>query len=275
MLLLAPAVVVLAVLAIAPLALVLRDSVAHADVYGGVTGGFTLDNYRQLLDPVYLTVLRYSLGVAALNTALCLTLGYLTAAYVVSRPPRAQGRLLLLLVLPFWTDFMVRTFAWITLLGDSGPIVRLLRALGLVEGTTSWVPSGTAVVLGLVYAFLPTAVFPIYASMRSVDGSVLEAAADLGCSWWQTQRRVVLPLCRSGLAGATVLTFVPTLGVFVIPVLLGGGKSQLVGNLVVTLYTEFRNQPAGAAAAVVLLVLMLSVLALMPALGALSRRRSR
>jgi spermidine/putrescine transport system permease protein len=121
----------------------------------------------------------------------------------------------------------------------------------------SLVPSQTAVTLSLLYAFLPVAVFPIYASMRSIDPSLKEAAADLGAGWWQTHARVFVPLSASGLASSVMLTFVPTLGVFVIPVLLGGGKDPLVGNLIVTLFTEFRNEPLGAALSMVVLVLML------------------
>lgn len=119
------------------------------------------------------------------------------------------------------------------------------------------IPSNVAVILGLLYAFLPTAIFPIYASMRSIDPSMKEAATDLGCSWWGVHRRIIMPLSAPGILGAATLTFIPTMGVFVIPVLLGGGKDPLVGNLIVTLYTEFRNQPMGAAASMVLLLLML------------------
>jgi spermidine/putrescine transport system permease protein len=272
--LLSPAIVTLLLFAVIPTALVVRNSFAIADNYGGVVGGFTLENYRGLWDPVYLKVLGYSLSVAGINTVFCLVVGYFTASYIVSRPARRQALILLLLIIvPFWTDFLVRTFAWINLLSDGGPVVTMLRTVGLVDGPTQWVPSQGAVLAGLLYAFLPTAIFPIYASMRGIDGSLREAAADLGCSWWDTQRRILVPLCRPGLIAAAVLTFIPTLGVFVIPVLLGGGKDQLVGNLIVTLYTEFRNQPMGAAAATILLVLMLLALGAAAAFLRPSRRR--
>jgi spermidine/putrescine transport system permease protein len=271
--LLSPAIVTLVLFAVVPTALVVRNSFAIADSYGGVVGGFTLENYRGLWDPVYLKVLGYSLTVAGVNTVFCLVVGYFTASYIVSRPARRQALILLLIIVPFWTDFLVRTFAWINLLSDGGPVVTMLRAVGLIDGPTQWVPSQGAVLAGLLYAFLPTAIFPIYASMRGIDGSLREAAADLGCGWWNTQRRILLPLCRPGLAAAAVLTFIPTLGVFVIPVLLGGGKDQLVGNLIVTLYTEFRNQPMGAAAATILLLLMLIALGVAAAFIRPSRRR--
>lgn len=214
----------------------------------------------------------YSLGMAALNMAVCLLLGYVVAYYLASRPPERQLLLLLLIIVPFWTDFLVRTFAWINLLSPGGPVNSLTDAIGLTSGATQWIPSQGASFVGLVYAFLPTAIFPIYASLRGVDPSLGEAARDLGCGWWRVHTRVLLPIARPGLLSAGLLTFIPTLGVFVIPVLLGGGKNQLVGNLIVTLYTEFRNQPMGAAASVVLLVLMLVSLAVF---GTAARRLRR
>lgn len=247
-------------LAVLPLLTTIRNSFARVDIFGAVKGGWTLDNYAALMDPVYLKMMWYSLGLALVNTIFCLVVGYLVSYYIVSQAERRQPILLLALIIPFWTDFLVRTFAWMTLLGQGGPIITVLNAIGVpVE---SLVPSQIAVVLSLLYAFLPTAVFPIYASMRGIGDSLMEAATDLGATWWQTQTRVVIPMSAPGIAASALLTFVPTLGVFVIPVLLGGGKELLVGNLIVTLYTEFRNQPMGAAVSVVVLTLMLASIAL-------------
>ncbi|WP_341782999.1 ABC transporter permease [Leucobacter weissii] len=260
LLLLIPGIASVALLGVLPLFLVARNSFALADDYGGIVGGFTLDNYAKLFDPVYSKTMLYSLGLGLLNTVVCLVVAYITSYYIVSRPEGRQGFLLLLIIIPFWTDFLVRTFAWITILGSGGPVAGVLGLFGI--GGFSLIPSNVAVILGLLYSFLPTAIFPIYASMRSIDGSLKEAATDLGCGWWGVHRRVILPLSRPGLLGAALLTFIPTMGVFVIPVLLGGGKDQLVGNLIVTMYTEFRNQPMGAAVSMVLLVLMLLSMAL-------------
>ena len=260
--LVAPAVIVILLLVIAPTLIVARESFAIADPLGGTRGGFTLQNYATLADPVYLKTILYSLGLALLNAVVCLLVGYIVATWIAAARPDRQPLLLLLVIVPFWTDFLVRTFAWINILGAGGPVVAGLRLLGLDVSTL--IPSQGAVIVSLVYAFLPVAVFPIYASLRSIDPSLPEAARDLGCSWWQTQRRVILPLAVPGMAAAAMLTFVPTLGVFVIPVLLGGGLDPLVGNLIVTLFTEFRNQAMGSAMAMVVLVLML-----LSALGAL------
>ncbi|MEW1720030.1 ABC transporter permease [Streptomyces sp. NPDC093109] len=270
--LLAPAGLTVAGLVLVPLLLVVRDSFAAPDAYGGIKGGFTLTNYQNLLDPVYLKVFGYSLGMAAANMVICVLLGYVVSYWLASRPPQRQMLLLLLIIVPFWTDFLVRTFAWINLLSPGGPVNSLTDAVGLTHGSTQWIPSQGASFIGLVYAFLPTAIFPVYASLRGVDPSLGEAARDLGCGWWRVHTKVLLPIARPGLLAAGLLTFIPTLGVFVIPVLLGGGKNQLVGNLIVTLYTEFRNQPMGAAASVLLLVLMLCSLVVF---GTAARRLRR
>lgn len=260
LLLLVPGIASVVLLGVLPLFIVARNSFAVADNYGGITDGLTFDNYAKLLDPVYSKTLFYSLGLGLLNTVVCLVVGYITSYFIVSRPTNRQGFLLLLVIIPFWTDFLVRTFAWITILGSGGPIAGVLGLFGIAG--FSLIPSNVAVVLGLLYSFLPTAIFPIYASMRSIDPSLKEAATDLGCGWWGVHRRVILPLTGPGILGAALLTFIPTMGVFVIPVLLGGGKDPLVGNLIVTLYTEFRNQPMGAAASMMLLLLMLVSMAL-------------
>ncbi|MBD0708897.1 ABC transporter permease [Streptomyces sp. CBMA291] len=272
--LLAPAGITVLGLVLVPLLLVVRNSFASADAYGGIQGGFTLANYQDLMDPVYLKVFGYSLGMAALNTAVCLLLGYVVSYYLAGRPPQRQMLLLLLIIVPFWTDFLVRTFAWINLLSPGGPVNSLTDAIGLTDGATQWIPSQGASFIGLVYAFLPTAIFPIYASLRGVDGSLGEAARDLGCGWWRVHTRVLLPIARPGMLAAALLTFIPTLGVFVIPVLLGGGRDQLVGNLIVTLYTEFRNQPMGAAASVLLLLLMVASMAVFGLAARRLRRKS-
>lgn len=270
--LLAPVILTVVMFVLVPLVIVIRTSFASVDDYGGIEGGWTLDNFRAIYDPVYVKVLTYSLYIAAANTVICMVIGYILSYYIVTRSPRVQSMLLLLIVIPFWTDFLVRVFAWVNLLSPGGPINAFFDVLGFPNATDGWIPSNGAVFLGLLYAFLPTTVFPIYASMRQLDMSLSEAASDLGCGWWGVHRRILVPLVQPGLIGAALLTFIPTLGVFVIPVLLGGGKNQLVGNVIVTLNTEFRNQPMGAAASVVLLALMAVTLL---GLGALARRARR
>jgi spermidine/putrescine transport system permease protein len=259
-LLLTPGVLTVLLLAVFPMVLVARNSVAKSDVYGAVVGGFTWEHYVALFDTVYAKTMGYSLGMAAMNTIFCLVIGYIVSNYIVAQTPQRQSLLLLLLIVPFWTDFLVRTFAWITLLGSGGPVLGMFSFFGIT--LDALIPSQMAVSFALIYAFLPTAVFPIYASMRGIDPSLREAATDLGAGWWKTHARVIAPISLPGIIGAALLTFVPTLGVFVIPVLLGGGKELLVGNLIVTLYTEFRNQPMGAALSMVVLALMIISMAI-------------
>jgi spermidine/putrescine transport system permease protein len=256
--LLAPSLLTIAALVIVPLVVVVRDSVAQENFYGEITGGFTTSNFSQVFSGVYLGVIGYSLEVAAINTLICVTAGYLVSYYIVTRPPHRQSLVLLTIIVPFWTDFLVRTFALINVLEAHGPLNAVTNAIGLTHGPLSLIPSQGASYLGLLYAFLPTAVFPIYASMRGIDPSVTEAAQDLGCGWSRVHGKVIAPLSRPGILAAVLLVFVPTLGVFVIPVLLDGGLHLLIGNLIVTLYTEFRDQPLGAAFAVVLLAVMLA-----------------
>jgi spermidine/putrescine transport system permease protein len=253
--LLAPGALTVVLLAIVPILFVFRNSFAFSDPYGAVIGGFTLDNYQSLLNPQYAKTIVQSLQLASVTTAICLALGYIISNYIVSKSASRQSILLLLLIIPFWTDFLVRMYAIMALLGNGGPIRSSLSLIGIETGTL--LPSHAAVMFGLVYAFLPTAVFPIYAAMRSIDQSVREAASDLGCGWWRTHLRIIGPLSMPGIASSFMLTFIPSLGVFVIPVLLGGGKDLLVGNLIVTLYTEFRNQPVGAALSMLVMFLML------------------
>lgn len=253
-----PGILTILLLAILPMVFVARNSFAYSDPYGAVIGGFTFENYLTLFNPQYAKTIVQSLQLAFMNSVFCLFIGYVVSNYIVSKSVKQQSILLLLLVIPFWTDFLVRTYAVMALLGNGGPVRSGLELLGIQSG--SLLPSHIAVMFGLVYAFLPTAVFPIYASMRSVEASIKEAAHDLGCGWWRTHFKIIMPLSLTGIASAFMLTFIPTLGVFVIPVLLGGGKDLLVGNLIVTLYTEFRNQPVGAALSIFVLLLMVTLL---------------
>jgi spermidine/putrescine transport system permease protein len=272
-LLLAPAALVLLAFVVAPLILVLRDSFAAPSIYGATTGKLTMANYGQIFQPIYLGVFRHSLAVAGENTAICLVVGYCLAYTIVTAPPKRQPMLLLLLIIPFWTDFIVRTFTWINLLSNNGVIPGLLRSMGLLHHTVLLVPSNTAVFLGLLYAFLPTAVLPIYAALRASDLTLLEAGEDLGCGRIGLHRRVVLPLASTGILGSALLIFVPTMGVYVITVLLGGGKQLLIGNLLETVYLEFRDIPFGAAMSVVMVIFMLIALAATAILARIVRRR--
>lgn len=273
LLLLVPAAAVLIAFVVVPLFLVLRDSFSVASFYGKTTSATTLQNYSQVFQSAYWDVFRHSLVVAAENTAICVAVGYCIAFTIVTQPARRQPVLILLLIIPFWTDFMVRTFTWINLLSDQGAIAGILKATGVSNGQLNLIPSTTAVFLGLLYAFLPTAVLPIFAALRNADLTLLEAAEDLGCGRLNLHRRVVMPLALPGLLASALLIFVPTMGVYVITVLLGGGKQLLIGNLLETVYLEFQNIPFGAALSIVMVAVMLLALAVAAASTRLYRRR--
>ena len=256
LLLLSPSVLMLVAFLLIPLFIVVKYSFSGSDPYGGVTSTLTLENYRALFRPLYVPIFLRSVELAAATTLVSLLVGYPVAYFLAFRAGRFAPLLLMAMIVPFWTNFLVRISAWMTLLNDQGVINATLQAVGLTGRPLRMVPTSGAVLVGLLYAFLPSAVFPIYASLRSVEPSLLEAAQDLGCGAIATHRRIVLPVALPGIVAAALLVFIPALGVFVIPVLLGGGKQIMIGNLIVTLYLEFRNIPFGAAISVVLLLIV-------------------
>lgn len=260
--LLSPAALLMAVFLIAPMFIVMEYSLSARDDYGGVLAVFTLDNYRALLDPLYLGVLWNSVSLAGLTTLICLAVGYPCAYFIAFRAGRFAPLLLVLMLIPFWVNFLIRISAWVVLLGRSGLINGGLVASGLIEAPIPMLGTQGAVLVGLVYAFLPTAIFPIYAALNPIPRGLLEAADDLGAGPVQTFLRVTLPLSLPGVMAAVLFVFVPAMGAFAIPALLGGGKSIVIGNLIVQLFLEFRNIPLGSAVAMVLLVAAVAVILL-------------
>lgn len=254
---LSPSVFVLLIFLISPLFIVLSYSFAGRDASGGVVPAFKFDNYRSLLDPIYVPIFINSFKIAFYTTLLSLALAYPVAYFIAFRAKRFASALLLLMIIPFWTNFLVRMSAWVVLLNRNGLINAVLQQLGVIDEPVKLLGTYGAVLVGLLYAFLPSAVFPIYAALDSIDPSLLEAARDLGASPFRAFLNVTLPLSLPGVVSAILFVFVPSIGVFVIPAILGGGKSILIGNLIVTLYLEFRNIPFGSAVSIVLLLFVL------------------
>lgn len=261
-LLLSPATIIMALFLVLPLLVVIRYSFAGRDPYGAVLFTFTLENYQSLLRPLYVPIVLRSFEIAIVNTVLCLLVAYPVAYFISFRARRFAPLLILLMIIPFWTNFLVRISAWIMLLNHNGLINSALEALSLITEPLKLMNTYGAVMVGLVYGFLPSAVLPIYASLDSIDRSLLEAAQDLGAHPLRTHLRVTIPLSLPGVIAASLFVFVPSLGVYVVPALLGGGKNILIGNLIVMLYLEFRNVPFGSAVAVVLLAVVLVGVAL-------------
>jgi spermidine/putrescine transport system permease protein len=217
--------------------------------------GWNVDSYARLADPVIRTIVGRSLWLAVLNTVICLLIGYPFAYWIATRKKASIRNLLLVLVLiPFWSNFLVRTYAWRVLLDSDGPVTRIGEATGLWGQTLFTQP---AVFIGLLYGYLPFMVLPLYAAIERLDWSLVEAARDLYASGWEAFRKVTLPLSRPGVVAGSILVFIPSLGAYVTPDILGGAKTTLLGNYIVTQFTSGRNWPFGAALSFVILAIML------------------
>lgn len=219
--------------------------------------GLSLDTYASLIgDDLYLLSYLKSLEIAAVSTAILVLIGFPIAYGIARMPSRWQPIVIVLVVLPFWTSFLIRVYAWINILQHDGLLNQLLLALHVVDQPVTWLSTDTAVYIGIVYSYLPFMVLPLYATLEKMDESLLEAAADLGCPRWKAFWAVTVPLALPGLGAGALLCFIPIIGEFVIPDLLGGSQSVMIGQ---TLWTEFfanKDWPVASAIAVVLLGLL-------------------
>jgi len=257
---LAPAAGFTVVLFLIPLSIIIGYSFLTRGVYGGVAGPWTFENYQRLFDPLYGVILWRSLVMSTAATALCLLIAFPLALFIARADARWKNIYLYLVILPFWTSFLVRTYAWMFLLRDSGLINSILLSLKIVHEPLPLLYNETAVVVGLVYGYLPFAVLPLFSNLDRLDKNLLEAAADLGATPWQTIRHIVIPLCAPGLRAAGVLVFIPCLGAYLTPDLLGGGKSIMIGNLIQNQFTTARDWPFGSAISLALMALVMILL---------------
>lgn len=246
----------LAVFVLAPMALVVGTSLLARDEATLVAPRLSLEAWARLIDPIYLAVFLRSAGLALAATALCLGLGYPFAYLLARARPDRRPLLLLLVIIPFWTNSLVRTYAVRTVLAARGPLNALLQALGLTDAPVALLYNGLAVVVGLLYVMLPFMVLPLYAVLEKLDRSLLEAAADLGAGRLQVLLRVVFPLSLPGVVAGCVLVFLPSLGMFFVTDLLGGARDLLVGNFIKEQFLDARDWPFGAAASVAMTALM-------------------
>jgi spermidine/putrescine transport system permease protein len=252
----------MAVLFAAPFAIVIGYSLLTRGAYGGLGAPWTLENYQRLIDPLYLVIILKSFLMAAETTAICLLLGFPLALFI-SRAGSRKNIYLQLVILPFWTSFLVRIYAWLFLLRDTGLINTALQHLGLIHDPLPLLYNDGAVLLGLVYGYLPFMVLPVYATLERLDPALVEAAADLGAKPWPTLWRVILPLSAPGIRAGSILVFIPALGAYLTPDLLGGGRTVLIGNLVQNQFTTARDWPFGAAISVALMALVGALVILM------------
>lgn len=246
------AAIILATMAV-PLAIVCVYSVITRGAYGGVELTLTFENYARLWDPVYGAIFFRSFWIAGVSTILCLFFGFPLALFI-ARSGARKNLYLSLVILPFWTSFLIRLYAWMFLLRDTGLVNTLLQSAGVISEPLPMLYNDGAVILGLVYGFLPFTVLPLYSTLERLDKNLLEAAADLGSRPWDALLRVTLPLSAPGIRAAALLTFVPCLGTYIVSDLLGGSKTILIGNLIQNQFTTSRDWPFGAAASLVLMV---------------------
>jgi spermidine/putrescine transport system permease protein len=238
---------------IVPTLMLLVVSFCERDSLGRVVYTFTTENYLRAFDWKWLKILGISVWYAFLTTVICLVLGYPVAYFIGRSSERVRALLIMLVMIPFWTSFLIRTYAWISILSQDGLLNAALMGVGLIASPIGFMYTPFAVVLGLVYNFLPFMILPIYTSVEKLDGSLIEAAYDLGARPARVFAQVVLPLTQPGIAAGILLVFVPAIAMFAITTLMGGGTNPTIGEVIQNQFTKARNQPFGAALGVLLL----------------------
>lgn len=261
--LMSPAALWLLIFFLIPLVMVLLVSLGERGEAGQVVYSWTLKNYARFFSKIggrylYVQIFGRSLVIALVNTLLCLLVGYPLAYFIARQPTNRRSALLLLVMIPFWTNFLVRTYAWMVILRDTGVINNLFLALGLISQPLPLLYNRGAVILGLFYGYLPFMILPLYASIEKLDFSLIEAAQDLGANALRTFLRIVLPLTMPGIVAGSIIVFIPSIGAYITPDLMGGAKVTMVGNLLQQQFLKVRDWPFGSAAG---FILMLTVLA--------------
>jgi len=240
-----------------PLLTVILYSFATRDRFGGADlTRFNLDSYADLNDELIRTIILRSAGLAILTTVICLVVSYPFAYYMATRSETVRNVMLVFVMIPFWTNFLVRNYAWYVILGTDGPLSRVAEFVGF--GPTRVLFTQAAVVLGLVYSFLPFMILPLYAAIERIDGRLLEASRDLYANGIQSFRHVLWPLSLPGVIAGSILVFIPSLGAYVTPQILGGTGTTMLGSYIVTQFLTARNLPFGAAMSTVLMAFMLA-----------------
>ncbi|WP_373506037.1 ABC transporter permease [Aestuariivirga sp.] len=267
----APAWFVIGIFGVLPMFIMLAISFMVQDPYGGVDWGYSHEAYIQflferdlddslILNPIYINIVMRSIGLAAMTTVLCLIVG-LPVAYFIARQPEDKRNLFMLLItIPFWTNLLIRTYAWILILTRNGVVDARLQWFGFEPGTFDLLYTNTAIFIGLVYSYLPFMVLPLYASLEKMDFRLVEAASDLYASKWQAARHVILPLAKPGIVAGSLLVFIPSIGAFIAPELLGGGKRMMLGSLIYFQFATARNWPFGAAVSILLMAFVMIAL---------------
>ncbi len=258
--LLIPASVWYAVLLVVPLAIMLAYAFARKEGFSTFIFGFNLENWQRVWDPIYRRVFTNTFVLALMGTVGCLLVGYPLAYWLATRVRKHKTVIMLLVIVPFWTSLLVRTYAWVLILSGEGPVSRFLERAGLIGSPLGILYTRNAVLIGLIYDYLPLMIFPLYVSLDRLDRRLLEASRDLGAGRWRTFRGVTLPLTMPGIITGSLLVFIPMMGEYVVPSILGGARSFTVGSLVAFQFLTSINWAFGAAISMTLILLMLAVI---------------
>lgn len=271
-LLLAPAIAILIFAASGPLLIVLTYSFLTPGAYGGVVWDFSLKAWFNVfaqrdffteeiqLADAHLTIIWRSIRLSLMTTLICLVIGFPTAYFIATRPRHTRDFWMLLIIIPFWTNLLIRTFAIMELIRNEGTVNTVLMGLGIIDTPIQMMFTDFAVLLGMAYVYLPLMVLPVYASMERFDFSLVEAGYDLYATRLQVLRRIILPIVKPGIVAGSILVFVPCLGAYVTPRVLGGGKNMMLGNFIELQFGQGRNWPLGAALSLTLLLIVMVAL---------------
>lgn len=242
---------------IVPLVIIFIFSISASSKIGQLSTDFTISRYKQFFEPIYLDVFFRSIKLSLYSTLLCFIIGYPVAYIIASKEMRVRNFLILFIILPQWTNFLLRTYAWMSILKDNGPINAFLINMGIIKEPLTLLYTDGAVLMGMVYNFLPYMILPIYTIILKIDNSYIEAARDLGSDTITTFRKVIFPLSMPGIVSGIVMVFMPAISTFVISDLLGGGHSMLMGNLIQNQFLAARNWQFGSAISMVLITIIL------------------
>ena len=247
---------------IVPLIIVLVYSVSYKEIYGGVSPGFTPEHYQAIFNAMYLKIFARSFGYALITTLATLAIAFPIAYYMSFASARTKMIIMLMIMIPFWTNFLVRMYALMTIMGESGLINQLLMSTGIINGPLPLFNNTFSVFTGFIYWNLPFMVLPIFSSLDRLDTSLLEASLDLGASKTQTFLRITLPYSIPGLIAGIIFVFVPTMGNFIVPEFMGGTDNYMIGNLITSQFVNARNWPFGSALSVVMIFLVMIFISL-------------
>src|ERR687889_11567 len=258
--LLSPVTVWLGLFFLVPLFLILAYSFGTSGIYGGITLGFNPSNFLKVFDPLYLEIIVRTFVIALITTVLCLTLGYPLAYFIALKSGTWKYVLILMVMIPFWTSLLLRAYAWVVILNGNGIANRTLQFLGITDEPLTLIFTPQAVMMGMVYSYLPFMILPLYAALEKFDTRLKEAAQDLGASRWHTFWRGTVPLSLPGVIAGSILVFIPSAGEFVIPQLLGGSRTVMTGSLIQSQFGSARDWAFGSALSIMLAALLLAAI---------------